>query len=168
MATDLNTLQRHIEYTRWATQRLMDAAASLTPDEQARDFGTADRTVLGTLKHIYGADWAWMERLNGRSPSTYPADGPATLFDLAAAFPVLHHRWRDHVAALTPETAGQEIAYTTFRGDAFRSPVWQIVMHVVNHATHHRGQVAGFLRTMGKTPPALDLMLFYRQLVLPS
>jgi uncharacterized damage-inducible protein DinB len=34
----------------------------------------------------------------------------------------------------------------------------------VNHGTHHRGQVAGFLRAMGKAPPPLDLMAFYREL----
>ena len=40
-------------------------------------------------------------------------------------------------------------------------PAWQIVMHVVNHGTHHRGAVSGFLRAMGKTPPKLDLIAYY-------
>jgi uncharacterized damage-inducible protein DinB len=38
------------------------------------------------------------------------------------------------------------------------------VLHVVNHGTHHRGQVAGFLRTMGHAPPALDLIAYYREI----
>jgi uncharacterized damage-inducible protein DinB len=41
-------------------------------------------------------------------------------------------------------------------------PDWKLVFHVVNHATHHRGQVAGFLRTMGRVPPPLDLIAYYR------
>jgi len=45
-----------------------------------------------------------------------------------------------------------------------RTPLWQILLHVVNHATHHRGQVSGFLRAMGHTPPPLDLIAFYRTL----
>jgi uncharacterized damage-inducible protein DinB len=37
------------------------------------------------------------------------------------------------------------------------------LLHVVNHGTHHRGQVAGFLRSMGRKPPVLDLIAYYRQ-----
>jgi uncharacterized damage-inducible protein DinB len=48
------------------------------------------------------------------------------------------------------------------RGNRWQQPPWQIVLHVVNHGTHHRGQVSGFLRAMGQTPPPVDLSMFYR------
>jgi uncharacterized damage-inducible protein DinB len=48
------------------------------------------------------------------------------------------------------------------RGNTWTQPFWQLVLHVVNHATHHRGQVSGFLRAMGRVPPPLDLVAFYR------
>jgi uncharacterized damage-inducible protein DinB len=157
------TLRQHIDYTAWASNRMLEAAAALPPGELAHDFGTADKTVLGTLLHIYGADWAWIERLDGRSPTSRPYAADATLATLQTEWPRIWTRWRDYAAALTPDSADAEIAYTTFKGDAFRSPAWQIVLHVVTHATHHRGQAVGFLRSMGKTPPVLDLMAFYRQ-----
>jgi uncharacterized damage-inducible protein DinB len=138
----------------------LDAAAGLTPGELTRDFATADKSILGTLKHVYGADWAWVERLHGNSPAAYPAEGPTTLEALTTDWPRLYTRWRETLATEDPN---REVAYKTFKGDAYRSPVWQIVLHVVNHGSHHRGQVAGFLRSMGKTPPVLDLMMFYRQ-----
>jgi len=153
-------LKDHIDYTEWATGRLLGAAAQLTPAELSRDFGTADKSVLGTLIHTYGADWAWCERLDGRSPSRYPDDGPTTLEGLVIAWPGLHQRWRDYLATADPNLP---IAYKTFKGEAYTSSVQQIVLHVVNHATHHRGQIAGFLRSMGQIPPALDLMLYYRR-----
>jgi len=56
----------------------------------------------------------------------------------------------------------EPISYRDMKGHPWVSPVWQIVLHVVNHGTHHRGQVAGFLRSMGKTPPVLDLIAYYR------
>jgi uncharacterized damage-inducible protein DinB len=156
-------LKTHIDYTIWANRRLLDAAAELTPDELTRDFGTADKSVLGTLLHICGADLVWIERVRGTSLSARPYDAQATLADLQAKWPPVWDRWKEYVAGLTPEAADTEVAYKTFKGDAFRSPAWQIVLHVVNHGTHHRGQAAGFIRALGKVPPVLDLMHFYRQ-----
>ena len=156
MHVSLETLRSHIEYTAWASGRILEAASALTEEELSRDFGTADKSVLGTLLHVYGADWAWIERMDGRSPKGRPFGDDATLQWLGAEWPRVWDRWRAHVATLTPESAEAEVAYTTFKGDAFRSPAWQIVMHVVNHATHHRGQAAGFLRSLGKVPPVLD------------
>ena len=49
-------------------------------------------------------------------------------------------------------------------GNRFNQPVWQLVLHVVNHGTHHRGQVSGFLRAMGHKPPKLDLVSYYRMI----
>lgn len=163
MHVSIDTLKTHIDYTNWANRRILDAAAGLTREELTRDFGTADRSVLGTLLHVYGADVAWIERVHGKSLTARPYDSQATIETLQTAWPTLWDRWKEYVDGLTAETAESEIAYLTFKGDAFRSPVWQIVLHVVNHGTHHRGQVSGFMRALGKTPPVLDLMYYYRQ-----
>ena len=155
-------LKAHIDYTIWASRILLDAAANLTHDELTRDFGTGDKSLLGTLLHVYGGDLIWIERVHGTSLTARPYDGQATLATLQAEWPRVWDRWKQYVDLLTPEAADTEIAYKTFKGEAFRAPAWQIVMHVVNHGTHHRGQAAGFLRAMGKTPPVLDLMHYYR------
>jgi uncharacterized damage-inducible protein DinB len=54
-------------------------------------------------------------------------------------------------------------SYHDSRGNPWTTPRWKIVLHVVNHGTHHRGQVSGFLRTMGHKPPQLDLIAYYRE-----
>lgn len=161
MHVSLDTLKTHIDYSVWANQRMLDAAAALTPGELTRDFETADKSVLGTLLHVYGADLVWIERMHGKSLTVRPYDAEE-LATLQSGWPPVGDRWKEYVATLTEEAAEGEIAYSTFRGDAFRSPAWQIILHVVNHGSHHRGQAAGFMRSMGKTPPVLDLMHFYR------
>ena len=163
MHVSLETLRSHIDYTAWASRRILDAAAALSHDELMHDFGTADKSVLGTLLHVYGADVGWIERMYGNSPRTRPYPDDASLAWLQAEWPRIWERWKVYVAGLTDGGAEAEVAYTSMKGDAFRSPAWQIVMHVVNHGTHHRGQAAGFLRSLGKTPPVLDLMYYYRQ-----
>ena len=67
-----------------------------------------------------------------------------------------------HTHVLTEETAAADLFYRDIRGNSLNQPFWQEVIHVVNHGTHHRGQAAGFLRSMGLTPPPLDMTVFYR------
>jgi uncharacterized damage-inducible protein DinB len=162
MHVNLETLRQHIDYTVWASRRILDAAASLTPEELIRDFGTADKSVLGTMLHIWGGDLVWIERMHGTSLTKRPYDEHATLATLQAEWPRVWERWQNYVALLTEESAEADIVYTTFKGLPYRTPVWQIVLHVVNHGTHHRGQAAGFIRTLGKTPPVLDIIEYYR------
>jgi uncharacterized damage-inducible protein DinB len=158
-----DALRDHIEYSEWASRRLVNAAAALTAEELARDFATADRNVLGTLAHVYAADRVWLSRLAGTPFPGFIGDGDRTLEALQNDWPALHGRWREWAAALTEESADSVLDYRDLKGNAWRQPVWQIVLHVVNHATHHRGQVSGFLRSMGHTPPAVDLIAYYRQ-----
>jgi len=80
-------------------------------------------------------------------------------------WPALYERWKDWAAGLTGEAAAAEVSYRDMRGNPWRQPLGQLVLHAVNHGTHHRGQVSGFLRAMGHTPPKLDLVLYYRESV---
>ena len=66
------------------------------------------------------------------------------------------------LSVVTDESLEERLSYTDLKGNPWVSPIWQIVLHVVNHGTHHRGQVAGFLRSMGHAPPPLDLIAYYR------
>jgi uncharacterized damage-inducible protein DinB len=156
-----DTLRTHLAYTSWATNRLLDAAGELSSEELERDFGTADKSVLGTLTHIFAADRVWLARIHGRPPEVPKGyDLPR----LSAEWNALLASWSKWAAALADESVTERISYKDLKGNPWISPVWQIVLHVVNHGTHHRGQVAGFLRSMGHVPPPLDLIAYYRTL----
>jgi uncharacterized damage-inducible protein DinB len=73
----------------------------------------------------------------------------------------LLEQWKQWLTALTDTNT--VISYRDMKGNPYQSPVWQIILHLVNHGTHHRGQAAGFLRSMGHAPPVLDLIAYYRQ-----
>lgn len=163
MHVSVETLRTHIDYNNWANRRMLKAAAALSQDELTRDFGSADKGILGTLLHVYGGEVVWIERVHGTSLAARPYDAGATLDTLQAEWPPVWERWERYVSTLTPETAEAAVGYVSFKGDSFRTPVWQIVLHIVNHGTHHRGQAAAFIRASGKTPPVLDLTQFYRE-----
>jgi uncharacterized damage-inducible protein DinB len=162
MAISADSLRDHIEYTAWASARLLEAASRLSPDELTRDFGTSDRTVLGTLAHVFGADRVWLARVTG-APQHGLSELDRELPTLLREWPGVHDGWRDWARAQTDTSILAVLDYTDLRGNPWRQSLWQIILHVVNHATHHRGQVSGFLRSMGHTPPAIDLIAYYRE-----
>jgi uncharacterized damage-inducible protein DinB len=162
MFVPAEVLRSHIDYSAWASGLLVDADAQLTPEELTRDFGTADKSVLGTLVHVFGADRLWLSRLQGGPANQFLTEADYQMAVLQNDWPALYKQWKDWAAGLTDEAARAELSYHDMRGNPWRQPLGQLVLHVVNHGSHHRGQVSGFLRTMGHTPPALDLVRYYR------
>jgi uncharacterized damage-inducible protein DinB len=164
MPVSADTLRMHLDYTAWASQRLLDAAAQLSPQELTHDFKTADKTVLDTLVHIYAADRIWLARVQGEPRTSFvdPADRDFVL--LQAEWPALLQRWKLWLRDFTDDDVQRPITYHDMKGRPYAQPAWQIIMHLVNHGSHHRGQVSGFLRSMDHTPPPLDLIAYYRAL----
>ena len=158
-----SVLRTHVEYSAWASRQLVEAAAGLSTGELTRDFETADRSVLGTLVHIYAADRVWLARLKRMPHGPYVSEADYQLSVLQTDWAALMDSWVEWVRGISEEEAMEPVSYHDMRGVAWTQPLWQLVLHVVNHGTHHRGQVAGFLRSLGHTPPKLDLVFYYRE-----
>jgi uncharacterized damage-inducible protein DinB len=150
-------LRLHISYSGWASRRLLDAALALSEEDQRREFGVSHKSLIGTLEHIFFADRIWFARTV--DPNVLEGDQ-----SLAVAWPRLQKRWEEWASALTPEDLLRVVDYTDMRGNLHSTPVWQILLHVVNHATLHRGQVMSLLRQLGVAPPATDLIFYYREI----
>jgi uncharacterized damage-inducible protein DinB len=118
--------------------------------------------VLGAITHVSRADQAWLARITSNPNPQFPAE--PSLAALQIEWPALHERWKEWALGLTDQAALAEIVYQDLKGRTWKQPLWQLVLHNVNHGTHHRGQVSGFLRAMGHAPPQLDLVLYYREL----
>jgi uncharacterized damage-inducible protein DinB len=161
MRVPVEILRSHIGYSAWASAQLVEAASRLAPDELTRDFGTADKSVLGTLVHVFGADRIWLARLTGAIADQYLTEADYQLAVLQNDWPALYERWKEWADGLTDETAAADLSYRDMRGNPWTQPIGHLVLHVVNHGAHHRGQAAGFLRSMGHTPPKLDLVHYY-------
>jgi uncharacterized damage-inducible protein DinB len=162
MAISADLLRMHLEYSRWASARLLKAAGTVSDTELRRDFATAYRSVIGTLAHVYGGDRVWLARVRGDAPQVLPGEEFHDLERLLPAWQAVSDGWLEWARPLTDEDCLRGLSYRDLKGNPWVTPLWQVVMHVVNHATHHRGQVAGFLRAMGHQPPSLDLIAYYR------
>ncbi|MBL8178258.1 MAG: DinB family protein [Bryobacterales bacterium] len=155
------TASTHFAYSGWASAQLVQAAAALSEEELNRDHKSADKSVLGTLVHIFAADRIWYARVTGAEQTKFIGESDYRLATLQTDWPVLHDKWIGYL-----QTAGLDavIAYKDLRGNSHESPLWQILLHVVNHGTHHRGMVAAMIRSMGHAPPQIDEIAYFRQL----
>ncbi len=153
-------IQLHLRYSAWASRKLVEAVRAVPDAEFERPVGISHGSLLGTLAHIFWADWLWFTRV------VEPVETPGgTREALETAWPQLQDKWVTWAELLTYAESNRVVEYTSILdGKTARTPAWQIVMHVVNHATLHRGQVMGMLRQAGIAPPHTDLMNFYREL----
>ena len=161
---------RHLfDYTEWANGLALSAAAELSDENLRRDFRISHGSIFGTLLHMAGAEWLWLERWHGRSPagkeawSLWKAESCA---DLAT----LNERWREvvdrrtgFISELDESRLMAEVPFKLLSGDPNSMPLVDQMQHVANHATLHRGQVVGMLRQLEIAPPSTDLLFYLRR-----
>jgi uncharacterized damage-inducible protein DinB len=157
------------DYTEWANGLALTAAAELSDENLRRDFGISHRSIFGTLLHMAGAEWIWLERWHGRSPAGKEAWSLWTT-DACADLATLNQRWGNLVdrrtqfmAELDEPRLSAELGFRLLSGDASSMRLVDQMHHVANHATLHRGQVVGMMRQLGITPPATDLLFYLRR-----
>lgn len=152
------------DYNAWSNRRSLSAAEKLGNEQFVRPMGSSFSSVRDTLAHIYGAEWIWLERFQGRSPSALPkADEFADVHSLRDAWLTHEKKLLTFIAGLTQSDLDGELEYKTLRFGVYKNPLWQSLLHVINHGTYHRGQVTTLLRQLGAQPILLDLMHFYRE-----
>jgi uncharacterized damage-inducible protein DinB len=156
----MKNLLELLEFNAWATHRTLDAVHALSSEQLHRDLGSSFPSVFATLLHTYGADRAWLGRLEGQTPTRPNPEDYASLEALQTAWESPLERWPVVVAAL--EDPQKVIAYHSYDGDPFSSTLEEIVRHVVNHGTYHRGQVTTMLRQLGAEAVSSDMILFFR------
>ena len=154
----IRTLYR---YSAWANGRILDTAAGLGPGQLTEGAGASSGSVRDTLVHIMYAQWVWLQRWKGVSPRTIlrPDDFP-DLDAIRAHWTPLERETHDFVEGLGEDELARAIHYTDTEGEQWAYPLWQMLMHQVNHATQHRSEAAVLLTQMGRSPGDLDLLIY--------
>jgi uncharacterized damage-inducible protein DinB len=152
------------DFNSWANRRTIEACAPLAPEQFTRDLASSFRSVRDTLAHIYGAQWIWLERWHGRTPATLPsaADFP-DLETVRRRFVEIDRNLVDFAASLNADDLHRVVQYKTVAGTSHAQPLWQMLQHLANHSTYHRGQVTTLLRQLDAKATSTDLIAFYRE-----
>ena len=152
------------DYNAWANRRSLDAAASLSVEQFTRSMASSFSSVCDTLAHIWGSEWLWLERFQGRSPARLPEVGQFhEIFALRERWAEDEARLNKFVITLTQDDLNRVHEYRTLSFGQYANPLWQSMQHMVNHGTYHRGQIATMLRQLDAKPLSSDLIHFYRE-----
>jgi len=158
---DLESIRELYGYNRWANARSLEAAAAVSTEDFTREVGGSFASLRGTLAHMYGAEWIWLQRWKGISPRQLPF---SLEFPDAAS---IRSRWQAvenerqvFLDALDPARLAEVLSYVNLQGQTFAYPLRRMLQHVVNHGTYHRGQITTLLRQLGAAPLATDLLLY--------
>ena len=160
-----NDIRLLLDYHYWARDRVLDAAGEISTDDFTAPRGSSFSSMRDTLAHTYFAEWAWYSRWQGESPSKLPDPGQfADVASLRAAWTELESKVRAFVEPMSDGDLARVTEYRLFSGATGASPMWQMVQHVVNHASYHRGQITTMLRQAGAKPAkSMDLITFHRE-----
>jgi uncharacterized damage-inducible protein DinB len=150
---DVSTL---FAYDHWANRRLLDAADRVSAESLSKDLKASFGSLHGTLLHILQGEWHWLRFWqDGTHMPAFPPEDYPTVSALRASWVKLVQEQLAFVAGLTDEQlhanrAVREYEYT----------LGELIQHLLNHSTYHRGQVTLLLRQLGDKPPATDFRLF--------
>jgi uncharacterized damage-inducible protein DinB len=162
---DLQDLRTLLDYHYWARDRVLDAASALTADQFTRNLGSSFGSVRDTLAHLYSAEWAWYSRWQGTSPTAaLPADQFPDIASIRQPWTAHEARMRAFLESLGEPGITRVFEYKVLSGQSGSSVFSQMLQHLVNHASYHRGQVTTLLRQLGAAPAkSMDMIAFYRE-----
>jgi uncharacterized damage-inducible protein DinB len=86
-----------------------------------------------------------------------------TLEECGSAIEDLRRRWIDLLENLTPEKLAGDLAYLSLKGIGYRTPIQDVLTHLVLHSAYHRGQVAAAVREAGGKPAPTDYVVYLRR-----
>ena len=151
-----NDIRALIGYVRWANQRLLDAAARLSSEEFTRELGASFGSVRGTLVHIMYGERRWLQFWTDGTfaAAMDPAAFPDTA-TITASWSQLELDRQTFVDGLTDAKLAMRVSV----GDQSYT-LGELIQHILDHSTYHRGQVASLIRQLGYAPPPTGFRFF--------
>ena len=140
----------------WATERLIDACGTLTPEQLRTPAPGTYGSILATLGHIVGSD-GWYLSFFREQPAPIDQDADFTLADLRSAITINGVAW---TALLAGDLDPEHDLVERGEGWEFHQPSGLRLAQVLHHGTDHRSQVCTALTSFGIEPPEIDLWAY--------
>jgi uncharacterized damage-inducible protein DinB len=161
---DLDSLRKLSRYSQWANKRLFEALAGLPVAELTAIRSEGAGSILKVLNHARVVDLIWRGHLEGKPHGFTSRNTPVlpALGELAADQEALDAWYIAYAEGMDPAAAGEVVEFKFVDGGAGAMTRADMVLHVVNHKTYHRGYVAQMLYQAGLKPPTMDLPVYVR------
>jgi len=160
---NLIEIQRLYDYNSWANERVLESLRPIGQEVFTSNKQASHGSIRGIIAHIAGAEWIWLQRWKGTSPSKLPSESEFETLDIATQrLRKIDHDLQEFTSQLTQANIDVSRRYTTMEGKAYSNVLSDMLVHVANHSSYHRGQIATLLRQVGAVPQSTDFILFLR------
>jgi uncharacterized damage-inducible protein DinB len=162
-------MKQHLEllaaYHRWTFDVLYEALLPLDDTRYRADLGLFFRSIHGTLNHLLVADKVWFARVLGQpfTVSGLDAELETDRSELEQALCSHSARWQAWLATQSSAQLATSIRYANMSGAKFEQECATLLLHVFNHASHHRGQISAAITACGLAAPEMDLIWYLRR-----
>ena len=151
--------RRLFSYTEWANARFLECARGLTNEQFTQNIPSSFPTIRDTLGHMVFAEWLWLRRWKGESLASRPDwTKEPSLESLETRLREVERERAELLDSLTDDDLRRDFPYRNMAGESYVALLAELMTHVINHATYHRGQLTTMLRQAGATPPSTDLV----------
>ena len=152
-------------YNAWANQLIFDAVAALPAGEATKERQSLFKNMVHTLNHNYVIDRIWQAHLEGREHGYAARNTPdhpslAELWRAQQEMDKWYIAWSD---SLSDAALDEKVSFTLIGGNRGVMTRGEILLHVVNHTSYHRGFVADLFYQVPARPPTTDLPVFLRE-----
>jgi uncharacterized damage-inducible protein DinB len=152
-------------YHTWANQQLIDIIQQLPGEKQMQTVASSFDSLLKTVIHLWDAESIWWQRLKLSERIVIPSETFNGNFNEAANQLLQQNRqWTQWISNAQEHMFQHEFIYLNLKKEQFKQPVYQVLLHVFNHGTYHRGQLVTMLRQLGiEKIPQTDYIAWSRK-----
>ncbi len=156
--------QSLIAYNQWANAKVLAAAATVGGDDLGRPVAGSHHSVRTTLLHVVRVqDW-WLSVLNGKPDRAADPDPNLPLTQIQQWFDRFHSALQTYAGGLTARRLDSAVsAFSPRDNREHQWPAWQLLIHLMNHSSHHRAEAGLMLESLGHSPGDLDFVFFLRE-----
>lgn len=157
-------LKQYAAYNAWANQKILDLILSLPEEKHQVEMMSSFPTIYRTALHIWDAETSWWQRVKLHERVVVPSENfKASMQDLSNGLLNQSRQWEEWVNSASDLSLEHVFQYQNSKRESFKQPVFQVLLHVFNHSTYHRGQLVSMLRNLGVDKiPQTDFIIWSR------
>lgn len=158
-------LQQLAAYNRWANHRLTESILQMDEHLHQQHVPSSFPNLYANILHMWDVESIWRQRIHGHEKIMVPSQHfNPSMREAVNGLLNESSQWIEQINNMDEEALYLTVAYNSLKGEEFAQPMHELVLHLFNHQTYHRGQLVTIMRILGVTQvPATDLVVFQRQ-----
>ena len=152
-------------YTIWANRKIIECINNLSNDQISREISSSFSSIHKTVLHMLDAESIWWQRVKLVEHIERPSDSfDGSFEELIKRLEAQSRQWEEWISNASDNQLNHVFSYQNTKKEQFKQPVYEMLLHIFNHNTYHRGQLVTMLRQLGveKIPPT-DFIVFTRK-----